>query len=54
MAKLYWDDKLNGLPATDRRQPLRFGGCKKQRAEMATDSDWQTVWERADAAGMDV
>ena len=29
-------------------------GRKKQRAVMATDSDWQTVRERADAAGMDV
>ena len=29
-------------------------GHKRQRAVMATDSDWQTVWERADAAGMDV
>ena len=27
---------------------------KRQRAVMATDSDWQTVRERADAAGMDV
>ena len=27
---------------------------KRQRAVMATDSDWQTVQERADAAGMDV
>ena len=29
-------------------------GRKRQRAVMATDSDWQTVRERADAAGMDV
>ena len=29
-------------------------GRKKQRAVMATDSDWETVRERADAAGMDV
>ena len=29
-------------------------GSKRQRAVMATDSDWQTVRERADAAGMDV
>ena len=27
---------------------------KRQRAVMATDSDWQTVQEQADAAGMDV
>ena len=27
---------------------------KRQRAVMATDSDWQTVQERAHAAGMDV
>ena len=27
---------------------------KRQRAVMATDSDWETVRERADAAGMDV
>ena len=27
---------------------------KRQRAVMATDSDWQTVRERADAAGMDI
>ena len=27
---------------------------KRQRAVMATESDWQTVRERADAAGMDV
>ena len=27
---------------------------KRQRAVMASDSDWQTVRERADAAGMDV
>ena len=29
-------------------------GRKRQRAVMATDSDWETVRERADAAGMDV
>ena len=29
-------------------------GRKRQRAVMATDSDWQTLKERADAAGMDV
>ena len=29
-------------------------GRKRQRAVMATDSDWQTIRERADAAGMDV
>ena len=29
-------------------------GRKRQRAVMATDSDWQAVRERADAAGMDV
>ena len=29
-------------------------GRKRQRAVMATDCDWQTVRERADAAGMDV
>lgn len=29
-------------------------GSKRQRAVMATDSDWQTVRERADAAGMDI
>ena len=29
-------------------------GRKRQRAVMATDTDWQTVRERADAAGMDV
>ena len=27
---------------------------KRQRAVMATESDWETVRERADAAGMDV
>ena len=27
---------------------------KRQRAVMATDSDWQLLKERADAAGMDV
>ena len=27
---------------------------KRQRAVMATDSDWQALKERADAAGMDV
>ena len=27
---------------------------KRQRAVMATDSDWQAVQEQADAAGMDV
>ena len=27
---------------------------KRQRAVMATDSDWQVLKERADAAGMDV
>ena len=32
----------------------RAGARKRQRAVMATDSDWQTVRERADAAGMDV
>ena len=29
-------------------------GRKRQRAVMATDSDWQTLKERAGAAGMDV
>ncbi len=29
-------------------------GRKRQRAVMATDSDWQALKERADAAGMDV
>ena len=29
-------------------------GRKRQRAVMATDSDWQVLKERADAAGMDV
>ena len=29
-------------------------GRKRQRAVMATDTDWQTIRERADAAGMDV
>ena len=29
-------------------------GRKRQRAVMATDSDWQMVRERAEAAGMDV
>ena len=29
-------------------------GRKRQRAVMATDSDWERVRERADAAGMDV
>ena len=29
-------------------------GRKRQRAVMATDSDWQLLKERADAAGMDV
>ena len=29
-------------------------GRKRQRAVMATDSDWQALRERADAAGMDV
>ena len=29
-------------------------GRKRQRAVMATDSDWQTLKERADAARMDV
>ena len=29
-------------------------GRKRQRAVMATDSDWQTVRERADTAGMNV
>ena len=29
-------------------------GGKRQRAVMATDSDWQALKERADAAGMDV
>ena len=32
----------------------RAEGRKRQRAVMATDSDWETVRERADAAGMDV
>ena len=29
-------------------------GRKRQRAVMATDSDWQALKERAEAAGMDV
>ena len=29
-------------------------GRKRQRAVMATDSDWQALKERADAVGMDV
>ena len=29
-------------------------GRKRQRAVMATDSDWQALKERVDAAGMDV
>ena len=32
----------------------RTGARKRQRAVMATDSDWQTLREQAHAAGMDV
>ena len=33
---------------------MRFGGCKRQSAVLARYGDRQTVWKRADAAGMDV
>ncbi len=49
---------LPGACGTDRRQDAdgmrTADGRKRQRAVMATDSDWQTLKERADAAGMDV
>ena len=43
---MYQRQEAKGMGASE--------GRKRQRAVMATDSDWQTVRERADAAGLDV